>query len=135
MTKDVAELDDDLLIPAKDPETGRFLTGNKIGGRIKGSRNKINRLRLEIEEAGRLLLRERSEALLTQAMDMAMRGDSIIMKALLDKFLTTPKDDEDANKRPDAVKVIVVTTPSSSPPTVTVTKARSPVTIDSTETP
>lgn len=28
-------------VPAKDPESGRFLTGNIGGGRSKGSRNKL----------------------------------------------------------------------------------------------
>lgn len=28
-------------VPAKDPESGRFLTGNNGGGRPKGSRNKL----------------------------------------------------------------------------------------------
>ena len=124
----VEETDED-TIPAKDPETGRFLTGNKIGGRVKGSRNRITKLRLEIEEASRLLLRSEAENLLTAAIKMAKDGDSIIMKALLDKFMTTPKDDEEANKRPDAVKVIVVTSQAESPPKVTVS-TRDPVTID-----
>jgi hypothetical protein len=124
----VEETDED-TIPAKDPETGRFLTGNKIGGRVKGSRNRITKLRLEIEEASRLLLRSEAENLLTTAINMAKDGDSIIMKALLDKFMTTPKDDEEANKRPDAVKVIVVTSQAESPPKVTVS-TRDPVTID-----
>ena len=32
---------DNTLAPAKDPETGRFLTGNIGGGRKLGSRNKL----------------------------------------------------------------------------------------------
>lgn len=33
--------------PAKDPETGRFLTGNIGGGRPKGARNKLGEAFLE----------------------------------------------------------------------------------------
>ena len=124
----VEETDED-TIPAKDPETGRFLSGNKLGGRVKGSRNKITKLRLEMEEALRLNLRSHAENLLETAVQQALGGDAIIMKALLDKILTTPKDDEEANKRPDAVKVIVVTSQAESPPKVTVS-TRDPVTID-----
>ena len=29
------------VVPAKDPESGRFVTGNNGGGRPKGSRNKL----------------------------------------------------------------------------------------------
>lgn len=122
--------EDDVSIPSKDPETGRFLSGNTLGGRIKGSRNKITRLRLEMEEALRLNLRDEAEDLLAHAIKAAKNGDSLLMKALLDKILTTPKDDDEANKKPESVKVIVVTQ-AASPPTVTVTKVvRDPVTID-----
>lgn len=34
-------------VPAKDPETGRFLTGNIGGGRTKGSRNKLSEAFIE----------------------------------------------------------------------------------------
>lgn len=34
-------------MPEKDPETGRFLTGNSGGGRPKGSRNKLGEQFLE----------------------------------------------------------------------------------------
>lgn len=132
ITLETAEQDNlEDVIPAKDPETGRFLSGNKLGGRVKGSRNKITKLRLEMEEALRLNLRSHAENLLETAVQQALGGDAIIMKALLDKILTTPKDDEEANKRPDAVKVIVVTSqaPNSDPPKVTVS-TRDPVTID-----
>ena len=130
-----AEEADDDLIPAKDPETGRFLTGNRVGGRVKGSRNKITKLRLEMEEASRLLLRDKAEELLESAIQQALGGSEIIMKALLDKFMTTPKDDEEANKRPDAVRVVVITSQAESPPKVTVTSGRDPVTIDQESTP
>lgn len=124
-------VEDEDLIPQKDPETGKFLTGNQLGGRVKGSRNKITKLRLEMEEALRLNLRARAEELLERAIDMAMAGDSNVMKSLLDKVLTTPKDDEEANKRPDSVKVIVVTSQApTDPPKVTVSQTREPVTID-----
>ena len=126
---DLAELED-TSIPEKDPASGRFLTGNTLGGRVKGSRNKITKLRLEMEEALRLNLRDEAEDLLATAIRMAKDGDSLLMKALLDKILTTPKDDDEANKRPEAVRVVIVTTPSQTPPTVTVTPVRSPITID-----
>lgn len=125
----VEETDDD-LIPAKDPATGRFLTGNRIGGRVKGSRNKITKLRLEMEEASRLLLRDKAEELLESAIKQALGGSEIIMKALLDKFMTTPKDDEEANNRPDAVRVVVITSQAENPPKVTVSSTREPVIID-----
>lgn len=128
--KPVVLAEDDVSIPEKDPETGRFLSGNTLGGRIKGSRNKITRLRLEMEEALRLNLRSEAESLLEHAIRAAKGGDSLLMKALLDKILTTPKDDEDANKKPESVKVIVVTQNSSDPPKVTVSTARPPVTIE-----
>lgn len=132
--KPVDLIEDDVAIPDRDPVTNRFLVGNKLGGRVKGSRNKITRLRLEMEEALRLNLRDEAESLLAHAILMAKTGDSVVMKALLDKILTTPKDDEDANKKPESVKVIVVTQ-AASPPTVTVTKiARDPVTLDNAPT-
>lgn len=40
--------DDDIKpVPEKDPETGRFLTGNSGGGRPKGSRNRLGEAFLE----------------------------------------------------------------------------------------
>jgi hypothetical protein len=120
------------VIPSKCPETGKFLTGNKLGGRVKGSRNQITKLRLETEEALRLCLRGRSEELLNAAITQALNGDSNVMKSLLDKILTTPKDDEDKNAKPEAVKVIVVTTPSGEQPRITVMKAGDRPVIDVT---
>lgn len=120
--------------PTRDAMSGRFLTGNPGGGRVKGSRNQITKLRLEMEEALRLNLRSHAEELLDVAIAQAKSGDHpAVMKALLDKILTTPKDDPDSDKKPEAVKVIVVTQPSAEPAKITVVKSKPPIDVTPTE--
>lgn len=126
------ETADSDIVPTVDPVTKRFLKGNQMGGRVKGSRNQITKLRLETEEALRLLMRGKAEELVERAIEMAMGGDSNVMKSLLDKILTTPKDDEDKNAKPEAVKVIVITSPSANSPKVTVLKSGDRPAIDVT---
>ena len=70
--------------------TGRrgrpFEPGNKFGrGRPRGSRNKTT---LATQE----LLREHSQPLLHKALVMALKGDSTILRLLLDRILPRTKD-------------------------------------------
>lgn len=122
-------------VEVRDPRTGQFAPGNSIGGRTKGSRNEITKLRLEVEEASRLYLQSESHAILSKAVEMAKLGNEKMLAVLLDKMLTTPKDDPDADKKPEAVKVIVVTQPSAQAPKITVMKQGDRPVIDVTPTP
>jgi len=122
-----------------------------LGGRIKGSRNRITIARLELEETLRKVLANKSPALLGKAIEMATGhepcelcrawwekpkkeresalpicggpkdGNPIVMKALLDKVLTTPKEAEDADGADRAITVQILNMTGSKKETVEAT--------------
>ncbi len=61
---------------------GKFLPGS--GGRPKGARNRASRLAQEVFEA-------ESEAVARKAVDLALAGDTIALKIVLDRVNPAPK--------------------------------------------
>lgn len=86
---------------------GEEWTGN-AAGRIKGSKNRITLQRLLAEEELRQLLNVNADQLLVKAIQMALGGSEILMKALLAHLLTVPRETEDAtNMRDSQVQIII----------------------------
>jgi len=93
----------------RDPVTGQILpgyTGNPAG-RTRGIRNKITLDRLMLEDKLRTALEKKSPKLLEKAIEMAMEGNHQIMRALLDKLLSTPKHDDPGEAKDNEVKILI----------------------------
>lgn len=124
------------LVEAKDASSGRFVEGSKGGpGRPKGSRNRVKMIQLEVEEACRLQLASVAQSIIAKAIDMALEGNEKTMAVLLDKYLSSPKDTDDADIKPNEVKVIIVGPSESSVPTLTILKPSDHPVIDVTPEP
>lgn len=93
----------------KRTEGGKFAPGvsGNPAGRAKGSKNKITLARLLLEEALRNQLTEAGPKLMTQAIKQALKGNDRIMRVLLDKMLTTPRDMDSSDGQDRDVKVVV----------------------------
>lgn len=75
-------------------------------GRAKGSKNAITLRRLETEEALRDYLAPRAKGLLKKAMQMAMSGDTKMMSVLLDKMLSSLRNEDVGDQKDTNVNVI-----------------------------
>lgn len=76
-------------------------------GRVKGSKNKVTLLRLELEEDLREILQKRGRKVLLKALDMAEQGNDKVIKVLLDKMLASPKGDDPDNAKDTEVKITI----------------------------
>lgn len=115
-----AEQEELALVPSnRDPETGKFLPGKSGNpkGRTKGARSRITLARLLVEEGLRRKLANKADKLLDRAIDMALDGNDRVMRALLDKMLTTPKEAEEADAVDREIRVIInnLTSPEAVP--------------------
>lgn len=117
-------------------EKGRILPGfsGNMAGRTRGIRNKITLDRLMLEDKLRTALEKNSPRLLQKAIDMAMghecdlcrtvqrdeagkvippacggqvEGNDRIMRALLDKLLSTPKHDDPGEAKDNEIKILI----------------------------
>lgn len=88
--------------------------GNKEG-RPKGIKNRITVQRLLMEEKLREQLGVNAEQLVAQAILMALNGNDRVMRVLLDKLLSTPKNSDDADSKDNSIQVVItnLTNPSS----------------------
>ena len=142
-------------LPVERDEKGRFPKGSSgnPAGRVKGLRNKITLERLLLEDMLRQTLVSKSPALLNRAIQMALghecdkcrvvrydennkpivpscggrrEGNDRIMRALLDKVLSTPKHDDPGEAKDNEIKILIQNmtnppTPKSEPGLTTVT--------------
>jgi hypothetical protein len=117
-------------------EKGRILPGysGNMAGRTRGIRNKITLDRLMLEDKLRVALAKNSPRLLEKAMQMAMGhecdlcrtiqrdengkviqpscggqvdGNDRVMRALLDKLLSTPKHDDPGEAKDNEIKILI----------------------------
>lgn len=120
MTDDTPEQPQDKL-PAKDD--GRFKPGEawkgNSAGRAKGTKNRITLQRLLLEERLRERLEVDAEEILVKAIEMAKSGDDKIMRTLLDKLLTTPKNAEDDTGKDTSIHVTISDLSSANPKMLT----------------
>ena len=135
------------LALSRDPVTGQFLPGKSGNpkGRARGARNRITLARLLVEEAMRKKLENHQSKLLDKAISMALEGNDRIMRALLDKMLTTPKETDEADIGDKEIRVIInnLTAPAPEPSpgkrtfsaTATAVVTATPTTIPSISTP
>lgn len=88
-------------------EKGTFAKGvsGNPKGRAKGSKNAITLRRLETEEALRDYLAPRAKGLLKKAMQMAMSGDTKMMSVLLDKMLSSLRNEDVGDQKDTNVNV------------------------------
>lgn len=105
------------------PTDGRFVEGHKGGpGRPKGSRNRVKMIQLEVEEACRLQLASVAQSIIAKSIDMALEGNEKVMAVLLDKYLSSPKDTDDSEIKPNEVRVVIVGPSGSDAPKLTILK-------------
>lgn len=97
------------VVKAPRTESGRFVKGfsGNPAGRTKGIRNKITFERLMLEDALRQTLATKSTELLEKAIDMALEGNDRVMRALLDKVLSTPKHDDPGEAKDNEIKILI----------------------------
>lgn len=86
---------------------GTFLPGvsGNPAGRAKGSKNAITLRRLETEEAMRNFLAPRAKAILKKATEMALSGDTVMLKTLLDKMLSSLRNEDVGDSKDTNVNV------------------------------
>ena len=103
-------------LPVPRDEKGRFLKGNREGGRPKGSTNHLTQMRRDLEMAMRGYLdhpRNRMNAMLAidRLMNICISGDEKnavgALKLLLDKLMVSPRPEEEQAAAPTAVTIIV----------------------------
>lgn len=121
--------------PVIKREGGRFVKGQSgnPAGRAKGTKNKITLARLLLEEQLRDALAKSGPKLMQQAIKQALKGNDRIMRVLLDKMLTTPRDAQESDNQDREINVVVqnlVTDQSAKPKLIEGEKSvRVPVTI------
>lgn len=96
--------------PAPKPVGRPFQAGEDSRrqiGRMKGSKNRVTFLRLELEEALRNKLTRDGIKIYNKAVKMALAGNDKVMKVLLDKMLASPKGDDPDNARDTDVKITI----------------------------
>lgn len=105
--------------PVKRTEKGQFVAGQSgnPAGRAKGTKNKITLARLMLEDQLREVLAEEGPKLMKKAIKMALKdGNDRIMRVLLDKMLTTPKDMDSGESQDRDIKVTVQNLIPAAPP-------------------
>lgn len=113
---------------------GAMWTGNK-NGRPKGVKNRITVQRLLMEEQLRDRLAVNAPDLLEKAVLMALGGDAKIMGLLMDKLLTTPKNDDGGEARDTAISVTITNSTTPDKPVATVSPAKVRVVTTETQEP
>lgn len=94
----------------KRTEDGKFLPGvsGNPAGRAKGTKNKITLARLMLEDQLREILMRDGPKLMNKAIKMALKdGNDRVMRVLLDKMLTTPRDQDSGDSQDRDIKVTV----------------------------
>jgi hypothetical protein len=88
-------------------DKGKFVKGvsGNPKGRVKGSRNHITVMRLETEEALRDFLQPKAKKILAKAVSMALEGNEKMLAVLLDKMLSTLRNEDVGEMAPTEVKV------------------------------
>lgn len=86
---------------------GKFVPGQSGNpkGRAKGSRNNITIRRLETEEALRNFLAPKAKAILAKAVEMALDGNEKMLTCLLDKTLSSLRNEDVGEQKDMEVKV------------------------------
>lgn len=96
--------------PVKRTEKGQFVQGQSgnPAGRAKGTKNKITLARLMLEDQLRDILQQEGPKLMRKAIKMALKdGNDRVMRVLLDKMLTTPRDSDSGESADRDIKVTV----------------------------
>lgn len=97
-------------------------SGNPLG-RPKGSKNKITMMKLALEGDLRAQIRPHMAEILEIAVNMAKKGDTSMIKLLLDKTLPTTKASDDEAPAKEKVQIFIDRLPDRG-------GGRAPVTID-----
>jgi hypothetical protein len=86
---------------------GTFVKGQSGNpkGRAKGSRNNITIMRLETEEALRDFLAPKAKPILRKAVQMALDGNEKMLTVLLDKMLSSLRNEDVGEQRDTNVQV------------------------------
>lgn len=100
------------LVPVKTIERGeggKFLPGTIANpkGRGKGVKNRMTVARLLVEEALRRKLANKADKLMDKAIQMALDGDEKVLRALLDKLMASPKNDDGEMDHDRSVTVVI----------------------------
>ena len=100
MTKDVA---------TRDPKTGKFLkgvSGNPLGRPI-GSKNKVNILKISMEEAFREDHFDKIQKILASVVEDALEGDKSARKLIWDACVSKANLTEDKDQRGEVPQIII----------------------------
>jgi hypothetical protein len=81
-------------------------SGN-LGGRPKGSRNRITQQKLGIEEALRDQLNEYVPEVMQKCIEMALKGDRAMIKLLIEMTMSKPHQVEDESHGKERVQITV----------------------------
>lgn len=108
-------------------QPGEAWKGNS-SGRARGTKNRITLQRLLLEEKLREQLEVSAAEILEKAITMAKEGNDKIMRTLLDKLLTTPKNAEDDTGKDTSISVTINDLSGKAP--VQVEKGRQTLTIN-----
>lgn len=95
-------------------------------GRVKGSKNRVTFLRLELEEALRNKLTRDGIKIYNKAVKMALSGNDKVMKVLLDKMLASPKGDDPENAKDTDVRIVIQNLTHGEQKTAVITQEKSP---------
>lgn len=95
--------------PVKRTSGGQFVPGQSgnPAGRAKGTKNRITLARLMLEESLRDALAEDGPKIMKKAIKMALSGNDRVMRVLLDKMLTTPRDQDTGESQDREINVTV----------------------------
>jgi hypothetical protein len=121
--------------PVKRTAGGQFVPGvsGNPAGRAKGTKNKITLARLMLEDQLREILTQEGPKLMRKAIKMALKdGNDRVMRVLLDKMLTTPKDQDSGESQDRDIKVTVqnlIPSGAAQRPAIEGDSVRIPVTI------
>ena len=88
---------------------GRFVKGRSGNpeGRPKGSKNKITLMKLALEGELRAQIKPHMREILQVAITMAQKGDTSMIKLLLDKTLPTTKAGDDEAPAKERVQIFI----------------------------
>lgn len=107
-------IEDKENLPAKrDPTTGRFLPGQSGNptGKLPGTKSKITLARAVLELELREQLKPSMGKILKKAVEMALQGDRMMIKLLVDKAMPNSQSMEDDGTQVEKLQFFIVRLP------------------------
>lgn len=88
---------------------GKFVKGvsGNPAGRPKGTRNRITELKIALEGDLRAQIKPAMTAVLQKCIDMALAGDSAMIKLLIDKTIPTTKATDDGDGPKEKIQIFI----------------------------